>query len=120
FYADGKSGKDYAGTGGFIGVEYPMTGYLPRKFIHYEDSWMANGRQKYKYNIVYRMAEVYLNYVEAMNELDGSYTIDDVTVFRDEAEMQRCFNLIRYRAGLPGISALETSDRQLMRELIER
>jgi len=120
FYADGKSGKNYAQTGGFTGVEYPMTGYIPRKFIHYEDSWLASSRQKYKYNIVYRMAEVYLNYVEAMNELDGSYTVGDITVFRDETEMQRCFNLIRYRAGLPGITASETGDRQKMRELVER
>lgn len=121
FYADGKSGKDYAQAGsGFIGLEYPMTGYVPRKFIHYEDSWMESGRRKYKYNIVYRMAEVYLNYVEAMNELDGTYTVGDITVFRDETEMRRCFNLIRYRAGLPGITASETADRQKMRELIER
>src|SRR3546814_7104663 len=34
--------------------------------------------------------------------------------------MRRCFNLIRYRAGLPGITASETADRQKMRELIER
>ncbi len=121
FYSDGKSGKDYAMTGsGYTGIEYPMTGYVPRKFVHYEDSWQTNGRQKYKYNIVYRMAEVYLNYVEAMNELDQSYTIGDVTVLRDEAEMRRCFNLIRYRAGLPGITVAETADPQRMRELIER
>jgi hypothetical protein len=120
FYYDGKSGKAYAATGGFTGDEFPMTGYVPRKFLHYEDSWQSNGRQKYKYNVVYRMAEVYLNYVEAMNELDQSYTIGEVTVSRDEAEMRRCFNLIRYRAGLPGITAAETSDPQRMRELIER
>ncbi|MEN6455335.1 MAG: RagB/SusD family nutrient uptake outer membrane protein, partial [Prolixibacteraceae bacterium] len=88
--------------------------------LHYEDSWQANGRQKYKYNIVYRMAEVYLNYAEAMNELDQSYTIGDVTVFRDETEIRRCFNLIRYRAGLPGITAADAADPQRMRELIER
>lgn len=121
FYSDGKSGKDYAMSGsGYTGIEYPMTGYIPRKYIHYEDSWLSNGRQKYKYNIVYRMAEVYLNYVEAMNELDQPYTIDDVTVYRDEAEMMRCFNLIRFRAGLPGITSAETGDRQRMHELIER
>ena len=52
------------------------------------------------------MAEVYLNYVEAMNELDATYTVDGVTVSRDQAEMKRCFNLIRYRVGLPGITAV--------------
>lgn len=121
FYADGKSGKNYAMTGsGYTGLEYTMTGYVPRKFLHYEDSWTANGRRKFKYNIDYRMAEIYLNYVEAMNELDKPYTIDDITVSRDQEEMRRCFNLIRYRAGLPGITATETANPEVMRELIER
>jgi hypothetical protein len=121
FYADGKSGKNFAMSGsGYTGIEYPMTGYLPRKFLHSEDSWASNGRQKYKYNIVYRMAEVYLNYVETMNELDKSYTISGITVSRDLVEMRRCFNLIRYRAGLPGITVTETANPVKMRELIER
>ena len=68
-----------------------------RKFLHYEDSWISGGRQKTKYCPAYRMAEVYLNYVEAMNELDQAYTINDITVTRNTSEMKRCFNLIRYR-----------------------
>ena len=66
------------------------------------------------------MAEVYLNYVEAMNELDGSYTIDGINVSRDQAEMKRCFNLIRNRVGLPGITDTDVASQQKMRELIER
>jgi len=66
------------------------------------------------------MAEVFLNYVEAMNELDQTYTVDGVTVSRDEAEMRRCFNLIRHRAGQPGITAADVADRQRMRDLVER
>ena len=64
------------------------------------------------------MAEVYLNYVEAMNELDKSYTIEGVTVSRDLDEMKRCFNLIRYRAGLPGITDGDVADVGKMRGLI--
>ncbi|MDR0844876.1 MAG: RagB/SusD family nutrient uptake outer membrane protein [Tannerella sp.] len=121
FFSNSLSGKDAAAlrpsTGG---EEYAMTGYLCRKFTHYEDSWMSNGRRKLKYGINYRMAEVYLNYVEAMNELDNSYTVGNVSVTRDEAEMRRCFNLIRHRAGLPGITAADVSNKQRMRDLIER
>jgi hypothetical protein len=121
YFANSVSGKEAAAQRPSAqGEEYPMTGYLCRKFTHYEDSWLTGGRRKLKYGINYRMAEVYLNYVEAMNELDQSYTVDDVTVMRDEAEMRRCFNLIRHRAGLPGITASDVSNKQRMRDLIER
>ncbi|MDR1517276.1 MAG: RagB/SusD family nutrient uptake outer membrane protein, partial [Dysgonamonadaceae bacterium] len=121
FFANSVSGKEAAAQRPSAqGEEYPMTGYLGRKFTHYEDSWLTGGRRKKKYGIQYRMAEVYLNYVEAMNELDKTYTVGDVSVSRDETEMRRCFNLIRYRAGLPGITAADVSNKQRMRELIER
>jgi hypothetical protein len=121
FYRDSQSGKDWATSLPTTNSDdYPMTGYLCRKFIGYEDSWHTGARQSTKYCMVYRMAEIYLNYVEAMNELDQSYTIDGITVSRDFNEMKRCFNLIRHRAGLPGISIDDVSDREKMRELILR
>ena len=121
FFANSISGKEAAAQRPSAqGEEYAMTGYLCRKFNHYEDSWLPNGRRKTKYSILYRMAEVYLNYVEAMNELDGNYTINGITVSRDQAEMKRCFNLIRHRVGLPGITDNDIADRQKMRELIAR
>ena len=61
-----------------------------------------------------------LNYVEAMNELDQAYTINDITVTRNTSEMKRCFNLIRYRAGLPGITDADVANVERMRELIAR
>jgi len=67
------------------------------------------------------MAEIYLNYVEAMNELGSeTFEVDGVTVYRDEAEMKRCFNLIRYRAGLPGITDADVANVERMRELLLR
>jgi len=121
FYLDSQSGKDYATSiASTVAEDYPMTGYQCRKFISYEDSWLTNARQTPKYVLVYRMAEIYLNYVEAMNELDKSYTVDGITVYRDPAEMKRCFNLIRYRAGLPGITDADVRDVERMRDLILR
>ncbi|MDR1414269.1 MAG: RagB/SusD family nutrient uptake outer membrane protein [Odoribacteraceae bacterium] len=122
FYLDARSGKEYASasTGSVEPEDYPMTGYLCRKFIGFEDSWWPGARQSRKYTIVYRMAEVFLNYVEAMNELDQPYTIDGITVARDPAEMKRCFNLVRYRAGLPGITDADVADRQRVRDLLLR
>ncbi|MDR1414218.1 MAG: RagB/SusD family nutrient uptake outer membrane protein [Odoribacteraceae bacterium] len=125
FYFNSQSGKDLAATttwgAGAIETElYPMTGYLCRKFIGPEDSWHGAAHQTTKYMAVYRMAEVYLNYVEAMNELEQPYTIDGVTVSRDAAEMKKYFNMIRYRAGLPGITDSDAADKQRMRDLILR
>jgi hypothetical protein len=121
FFANSISGKEAAAQRPSAqGEEYAMTGYLCRKFNHYEDSWLPNGRRKAKYGILYRMAEVYLNYVEAMNELDKSYMVGEITVSRDQAEMKRCFNLIRYRAGLPGITDADVASQPRMRELIAR
>lgn len=122
YFSNRRSGAAGVGLIPAAGLDeiYAMTGYLCRKFIHFEDSWTPNARQKTKYGIAYRMAEVYLNYVEAMNELDGEYTVDGVTVFRNETEMKRCFNLIRYRAGLPGITDTDVANPEKMRELIER
>ena len=121
FFANSVSGKEAAAQRPAAqGEEYAMTGYLCRKFNHYEDSWLANGRRKTKYGVLYRMAEVYLNYIEAMNELDQSYTVGDITVHRDQSEMKRCFNLIRYRVGLPGITDADVADQAGMRSLIER
>ena len=118
FYYDGQSGKYNAQTVYVGGSDYPMTGYLCRKFYHYESSWLTGGRLKHRWHPTYRMAEVYLNYVEAMNELDKSYTIDGETVSRDMNEMKRCFNLIRYRAGLPGITDADVANVERMRDLI--
>lgn len=121
FYRDSKSGKDFALTNSNADPEdYPMSGYLNKKFIHYEDSFISGGRRRKKIAISYRMAEVYLNYVEAINELDKAYTINDVSVSRDVKDIKHYFNLIRYRAGLPGITDADAGNVSKMRELIAK
>ncbi|WP_270087901.1 RagB/SusD family nutrient uptake outer membrane protein [Sphingobacterium sp. SYP-B4668] len=121
YFRDSKSGKDYALNGTNADPEdYPMTGYLCKKYVHFEDSYISGGRLKRKYSVPYRMAEVYLNYVEALNELTGSHTVNGVVVSRDIEEMKRYFNMIRFRAGLPGLTNAEVSDRDLLRKIILR
>ncbi|MDR3011050.1 MAG: RagB/SusD family nutrient uptake outer membrane protein [Sphingobacterium sp.] len=119
YFRDSKSGKDYALNGSNADPEdYPMTGYLCKKFVHYEDSYITGGRQKRKYSVPYRMAEVYLNYVEALNELTNSHTIDGITVKRDVDEIKKYFNMIRFRAGQPGLTEAEANDREGLRKII--
>jgi hypothetical protein len=71
---------------------------------------------------VFRYAEILLNYAEALNELDGSYTDEasGITVTRDIEEIRRAFNQIRFRAGLPGLSDAELASRETIREAIKR
>lgn len=104
--------------------DYPndksWSGYNCIKYCHPSDKPGATVRSKY-FPII-RYAEVLLNYVEAMNEMEGSYTdeVHNVTVSRNTAEMVKYFNMIRYRAGLPGITEADAANKDNMRELIKR
>lgn len=106
--------------------DYNLTGYTMKKYIHPEDNMWSGGTVKSKTFPVFRYAEILLNYVEAINELDQSYTSEDdvsgisVTVSRDIDEIMKYFNMVRFRAGLPGITAAEAGDKDIMRELIKR
>lgn len=97
------------------------TGYTCRKYVYQDDCIFWNGTMKAKTYPIIRYAEVLLGYVEAMNEMEGSYTDEaaGVTVTRDVDQMVRYFNMIRYRAGQPGITAADAADRDHMRELIK-
>lgn len=106
--------------------DYPndksWSGYNCIKYCHPSDKPGSGGTTRSKYFPIIRYAEVLLNYVEAMNEMEGTYTDDvhNVTVSRNTAEMVKYFNMIRYRAGLPGITEADASDKAKMRELIKR
>ena len=97
-------------------------GFTCKKYIHYVEDQLK-GMMKSKTFPIMRYAEVLLNYVEALNEL-GSNTYTDeengITVSRDVDEMVKYFNMVRYRAGLPGITADDARDVTTMRDLIKR
>ena len=104
------------------------TGYSLKKFVHPEDSWGApgqgegyeNSRRLEKAYPIIRYAEILLAYVEALNNLTSSYTIDGKEFSRDIEEMRYYFNMVRYRAGLPGLTDAELSSPETMQNLIER
>ncbi|MFA5328092.1 MAG: RagB/SusD family nutrient uptake outer membrane protein [Prolixibacteraceae bacterium] len=113
YYKDGTAyGTDY---------NYNRTGYTIRKWAHQEDNRDYWGAVKPKTYPIVRYAEVLLGYVEAMNEMNGSYTDEasGVTVTKDVNQMVKYFNEIRYRAGLPGITAAEAGDYDTMKSLIK-
>jgi len=115
YYSDGSGGPS---------VHFPAdrnyTGYTCIKYNHPEDNMRASGAAHSKYFSMFRYAEILLNYAEALNELDGSYTEGDVTVSRDLDEIAYYFNQVRFRAGLPGLSAEEMAGKESLREAIKR
>ena len=102
-----------------------LTGYTCRKYAHQEDYLQWEGTDKSKFYPIFRYAEVLLGYVEAMNEMTDAYTTTtedatQITITRDPAEIVKYFNQIRYRAGLPGITLADASNRETMRNIIKQ
>lgn len=117
YYSDGVCAV-YTPTGGTVD-EALITGYTCRKYIHPIDHFRW-GEIKPVTFPAFRYGEVLLNYVEALNELGGTHTIDGMTISRDPAEIVKYFNMIRYRAGLPGIETGDVTDPADVRKLIQR
>lgn len=120
FYYGEENGKDKVQTNSSSNDKYCMTGYLCRKFLHNEDNFQRNGIVRHKIWIDYRLAEIYLNYAEALNELKGSHTVGGVAFSRNPEEIRKYFNLVRHRAGLPGMTVAEAADYNKVKELIRR
>ena len=123
YYVNGNCAKQAANP-----EDYNLTGYTLKKYIHPEDNCTSHTGAKIKPKTfpVFRYAEILLNYVEALNELKGEpeYTeaADNTTyhVLYNPEEIMYYFNMIRYRAGLPGITLADASDQVKMRQLIIR
>jgi len=86
----------YTGSSGLAGNSRnsPKTGYLVRKNIH--PSFYAGGSIVYRPGMLIRLAELYLNYAEALNESPTG----------DRSEMLTYLNRVRTRAGLPALTDL--------------
>ena len=94
-----------------------LSGYSFRKYSHPDDNYFFGSVSNKSFARI-RYAEVLLNYVEALNELTENYTIGDITVSRDTEAIKKYFDMIRYRAGLPGLTDDEVSNRETLREII--
>jgi hypothetical protein len=119
----GNAGKNQASNL----INYAVTGYVLTKYIHPDDAWAGTGAQVQQKSFpIIRYAEILLSYAEALNNLTASHTVTDetyeetYTLSRDVNEIARAFNQVRYRAGLPGLTAEELASPQKVQELIER
>ncbi|RNC63825.1 RagB/SusD family nutrient uptake outer membrane protein [Proteiniphilum sp. X52] len=108
YYYDSPNGK-----GGVTAAQdYPITGYVIKKFIHPSDAWGGtNARRMEKGFPIIRYAEILLSYAEALNNLTGSHSIEiggqTQILDRNMEEIRKSFNQVRHRAGLPGLSGNE-------------
>jgi hypothetical protein len=97
-----------------------------RKTVHPDDAWDGDNKQVIdKAFGLIRYAEILLSYAEALNNLTTSYSITDedgqVQEFsRNTAEIRKYFNMVRFRAGLPGLSNEELASPAKVQELIEQ
>lgn len=111
YYYNSPNGKGGVTTA----QDYPITGYVLKKFIHPSDAWGGtNARRMDKGFPIIRYAEILLSYAEALNNLTTSHTVEigdeTVTISRDMEEIKKAFNQVRYRAGLPGMDGTENAE----------
>ncbi|MEI3458117.1 MAG: RagB/SusD family nutrient uptake outer membrane protein [Bacteroides cellulosilyticus] len=84
-YGSGVSGANGAS-------DHSATGYLMNKFIHYDSNPYRGQHYGWRQHTYIRLATVYLNYIEALNEYDPNHT-----------DIKKYWDRIRERAGLPSI-----------------
>jgi len=96
-----------AGLDAANSFDSPWTGYNIRKRIAL-DIFPLEGKHSYQPGILYRMADAYLGYAEALNE----------TLSEPSSDVYKYVNMIRQRAGIPDLkTGLSKSE---MREAIQQ
>lgn len=90
--------------------DYPKSGVSIRKLSHPNNDYTTSAVTRSW--ILFRYAEIFLNYVEALNEYDPAHS--DILVY---------LNAVRERAGVPPIEDIypeAVGNQDMMRELIHR
>lgn len=91
--------------------DYTKSGYMTRKFVNPGVNSEGGTWGNMTFPLI-RLAEVYLNYAEALNEVDPSNT-----------DVLKYMNKVRARAGVPNIETVypeAVGDKVKMRELIQK
>lgn len=123
YYRDDQRGNGFNSSNAY----WLRTGFGVKKFVHPNDTYEGGdmGRIVPKAEPAIRYADILLAYAEALNELDGSYTIPSwrggsYTISRDLSEMQRGIHPVRIRAGVPDYPAHVYNSKEALRETIKR
>src|SRR5690606_2405032 len=116
WYVSSKKGEPAANI---ANDSYNSTGIWPKKYVNYVNVIQSNtySRENYPWPII-RLANLYLLYAEALNEVNGPSN-----------EVYYYLDLIRQRAGLPGVvdawtaystNPTKPSTKEGLREIIHR
>lgn len=122
YYFGSADGRDAASDP----LNYAVTGYVIKKFAHRSDAFKtASAARTDKVFPIIRYAEILLSYAEALNNLTGTHSVElydgsTYTLSRNQAEIKSSFNMVRYRAGLPGLSTAQLGDADAVQDQIER
>lgn len=115
----------YRGGGnGFMNSPFHLrTGIGVMKYVNPED---APGNIRHKAEPAIRYADILLLYAEALNEIDGSYSIESwdgsttYTIGRNIDEIKKGIHPVRIRAGLPDYSSSVYNNKEELRKSIKR
>ncbi len=115
----------YRGDGnGFMNTPFHLrTGIGVMKFVDPQDH---PGNIRLKAEPAIRYADILLLYAEALNELDGTYTIESwdgsttYTISRDIDQIKRGVHPVRIRAGLSDYASSTYGSKDELRETLKR
>jgi starch-binding outer membrane protein, SusD/RagB family len=119
YYYDSQNGKQQSDH------DYPITGYVLKKFVHPSDAWSGtNAVRMNKAYAMIRYADILLMYAESLNHLSKNYSVElgdkTYTLSRDVNEIHDAFGQVRHRAGLPAPSLAELADADKVQSLLEQ
>lgn len=103
------------------------TGFGVKKFVHENDTYEGGNISNIvsKAEPAIRYADILLMYAEALNELDGSYTIpswrgQNYSINRDIIQIQRGIHPVRIRGGVPDYPLSIYNNKVELRKTIKR
>src|SRR5690606_2362339 len=122
YYRDDPRGNSFNSSNAY----WLRTGFGVKKFVHPNDTYEGGDMSRIvpKAEPAIRYADIPLAYAEALNELDGSYTIaswrgDSYAISRNIGEMQRGIHPVRIRGGVPDYPAQVYSNKEELRKSIK-
>jgi len=123
YYRDDTKGNGFNSTNAY----WLRTGFGIKKFVHPNDTYEGGNNSKIvpKAEPAIRYADILLMYAEALNELEGSYSIpswrgDNYSISRDISQMQRGIHPVRIRGGVPDYPTDAYSNKNELRERLKR
>jgi hypothetical protein len=102
------------------------TGIGIKKYYNPFDSFMEGGFIVPKVEPAIRYAEILLIYAEALNELNGTYSIPNyqgtgnIAVGRNATEISKYLSQVRIRAGVPDFDNSLYASKELLRKALKR